>query len=35
MRIDRLQVQNFRCFETTAFDFNPGFNLLRKQGTTR
>lgn len=28
MRIDRLQVQNFRCFEAIAFDFSPGFNLF-------
>ena len=28
MRIDKLKVQNFRCFEEATFDFHPQFNLL-------
>lgn len=28
MRIDRLTVRNFRCFEERTFDFTPSFNLL-------
>ena len=28
MRIARLEVHNFRCFERAAFEFQPGFNLL-------
>ncbi|WP_295403117.1 AAA family ATPase [uncultured Thiocystis sp.] len=28
MRIDRLSVKNFRCFEDAEFDFSPGFNLF-------
>ena len=28
MRIDRLRVKNFRCFEDAEFDFSPGFNLF-------
>lgn len=28
MRLDRLHIQNFRCFEDATFDFQPGFNLV-------
>lgn len=28
MRIDRLEVENFRCFEKAEFEFSPHFNLL-------
>ena len=28
MRLDRLQIQNFRCYENATFDFQPGFNLV-------
>lgn len=28
MRIDRLDVQNFRCFDTLALDLHPEFNVL-------
>lgn len=28
MRIDKLTIQNFRCFEEATFDFHPQFNLL-------
>jgi predicted ATP-binding protein involved in virulence len=28
MRLDRLHIQNFRCYEDATFDFQPGFNLV-------
>lgn len=28
MRLDRLHIKNFRCYEDAAFDFQPGFNLV-------
>jgi predicted ATP-binding protein involved in virulence len=28
MRIDRIQVKGFRCFENSEFQFNPSFNLI-------
>ncbi|EUB76870.1 AAA ATPase [Pseudomonas sp. GM41(2012)] len=28
MRLDRLNIQNFRCYEDATFDFQPGFNLV-------
>ncbi|TEA58822.1 AAA family ATPase [Pseudomonas sp. CH235] len=28
MRLDRLHIQNFRCYEDVTFDFQPGFNLV-------
>lgn len=28
MRIDQLELTNFRCFEHRAFTFSPGFNVL-------
>ncbi|MEX5569866.1 MULTISPECIES: AAA family ATPase [Pseudomonas syringae group] len=28
MRLDRLHLQNFRCYEDAHFDFQPGFNLV-------
>lgn len=28
MRLDRLHLQNFRCYEDATFDFQPGFNLV-------
>src|SRR5690242_14095521 len=28
MRIDRLTLQNFRCFENETWEFAPGFNVL-------
>lgn len=28
MRLDRLHIQNFRCYEDSTFDFQPGFNLV-------
>jgi predicted ATP-binding protein involved in virulence len=28
MRIERLTLQNFKCFESREFEFNPHFNLL-------
>jgi predicted ATP-binding protein involved in virulence len=28
MRIDRLRVQNFRCFDDREWNFSPGFNVL-------
>lgn len=28
MRIDRLTIRNFRCFEERTFDFHPQFNML-------
>lgn len=28
MRIDKLTLKNFKCYENTAFDFNPRFNLI-------
>ena len=28
MRIDRLEIRNFRCFEHRAFEFDPRFTLL-------
>ncbi|MFJ2530784.1 AAA family ATPase [Pseudomonas helmanticensis] len=28
MRLDRLHIKNFRCYEDATFDFQPGFNLV-------
>lgn len=28
MRLDRLHIRNFRCYEDATFDFQPGFNLV-------
>lgn len=28
MRLDRLHLQNFRCYEDATFEFQPGFNLV-------
>ena len=28
MRIDHIEIQNFKCFEQAAFDLSPGFTLL-------
>jgi predicted ATP-binding protein involved in virulence len=28
MRLDRLHIKNFRCYEDAAFDFQPSFNLV-------
>lgn len=28
MRIDRIELENFKCFEKQSFDFSPQFNLL-------
>lgn len=28
MRIDRLRIRNFRCFESATVEFSPGFNLF-------
>lgn len=28
MRIDHLQLKNFKCFTDRSFDFRPGFNLI-------
>jgi predicted ATP-binding protein involved in virulence len=28
MRLDRLHIQNFSCYEDATFDFQPGFNLV-------
>jgi len=28
MRLDRLHIQNFRCYEDATFDFQPDFNLV-------
>lgn len=28
MRLDRLHIQNFRCYEDATFDFQPAFNLV-------
>lgn len=28
MRLDRLHIQNFRCYEDATFEFQPGFNLV-------
>ncbi|MDP9504070.1 AAA family ATPase [Pseudomonas protegens] len=28
MHLDRLHIQNFRCYEDATFDFQPGFNLV-------
>ena len=28
MRIDRLDIRNFRCFEHRTFEFDPRFTLL-------
>jgi len=28
MRINKLQLTNFKCFENHSFEFHPNFNLI-------
>lgn len=34
MRIDRLELQNFRCYEDASFDWHPNFNLIVGKNAT-
>src|SRR3712207_6269382 len=34
MRIDRLELRNFRCFTERTFDFQPQFNVLIGENAT-
>lgn len=34
MRIDRLELENFRCYENASFDWHPNFNLIVGKNAT-